>query len=84
MDPTRSNSRPNAQPEDLNCSTSDNKEGPTGTYDTPAAREHTLNDTRMGNRWGNVEDQTKDRFLELSLVLQSNTGNLTLFPYSII
>ena len=31
MDPTRSNSRPNAQPEDLNCSTSDNKEGTTGT-----------------------------------------------------
>ena len=50
MDLTRSNSRPNAQPEDLNCSTPDNKEGTTGTNNAPAAKNNALNDT-----WGLME-----------------------------
>ena len=50
MDPTHSNSRPNAQPEDLNCSTSDNKEGTTGTTTLQLPENNALNDT-----WGMMD-----------------------------
>jgi len=70
MDPTRSNSRPNAQPEDLNCSASDNKEGTTGTNNAPAAREQCV-ERYLGSRWDNVKvDSTKDKFPVLLLVIQ--------------